>query len=307
MSSNNFFVQKRVLVTGGAGFIGSALVAYLVRQGSSVTVLDNLTTGSMENISGVVKDIVFIHGDITNFQTCLAATQTQSIVFHLAAITSVPETMAQPRICFNTNVKGTYNMLEAARSNRVERFMFSSSAAVYGNFEGQCAENQPCAPQSPYGLSKFIGEQLCNHYYQIFNLRTLCLRYFNVYDDRPSTSGTTNSGTGVYTLFKAAIKNNEPITLFGDGSQSRDFVSVSEIVRANTLLAQLAPQYFDSQPVNIASGNSRSLNDLVNQLKQEYPESQSTIYYQPARSGDIKNSAACINKYRQLQSLLHPS
>jgi UDP-glucose 4-epimerase len=299
MSSNNFFVQKRILVTGGAGFIGSVLVTNLVKQGAFVTVLDNLSSGSMENITSVIKDIVFIHGDITNFQTCLAATQNQSLIFHLAAMASVPESMIQPRMCFNINIKGLYNLLESARMCRSERFIFSSSAAVYGNHEGPCTEQQACTPQSPYGVSKYIGEQLCNHYYALFNVRSLCLRYFNVYDDRP-----INGGTGVYSRFKTAIKNNESVTVFGDGSQSRDFVSVSEIVKANILLAQLPFQHLTGQPINIASGNSQSLTQIIDLLKQENPESTSTICYQPARSGDIQHSAANIEKYRQLQALV---
>ncbi len=297
--SNTFYLQKRVLVTGGAGFIGSHLVDHLVKQGACVSVLDDLSSGSMNNITNVVNDIVFIHGDITSFQTCLAATQNHSIVFHLAAITSVPDSMAQPRLCFNANLKGTYNLLEAARINRVERFMFSSSAAVYGNHENLCSEKDQCQPQSPYGISKLIGEQLCANYYQLFNLRSLCLRYFNVYSPKKQYNTTS-----VYARFRAAFVNNEPLTIFGDGSQTRDFTSVDEVIRANMILAQLPPNYLNSQSVNIASGNSRSINHLVEQLKQEFPTAQTSICYQPARSGDIKNSSADIQKYKQLESLV---
>lgn len=295
--NNMFFLQKRVLITGGAGFIGSQLVEQLVKQGACVSVLDNLSTGTMTNINAVVNDIVFIHGDITSFQTCLVATQNQSVIFHLAAIASVPESMAQPRICFNTNIKGTYNLLEAARINQVKRLVFSSSAAVYGNQENACNESAPCNPQSPYGTSKLMGEQLCAHYFQLFNLHCICPRYFNVY-------GTRKSGTDAYSTFKTALSTNAPITIFGDGSQTRDFTNVNEIIRANLLLAQLPPQHLNGQPVNIASGSTQSLNLFIEKIKQEYPESQSTILYQPARSGDIQHSAACIEKYRQLQTII---
>jgi len=295
--SNTFYLQKRVLVSGGAGFIGSQLVEYLVKQGAMVTVVDDLSTGSMDNIAHVVKDIVFIHGDITSFQTCLASTQGQSVLFHLAAIVSVPDSMLQPRLCFNANIKGTYNLLEAARINRVERFIFSSSAAVYGEHEGECCEQDACKPQSPYGLSKLIGEQLCCHYYELFNVHTLCLRYFNVY-----SANKYQKQTSAYGRFKAAVVNNEPITIFGDGSQMRDFTDVQEIVRANSTLAQLPPGFLNGQPVNIASGQSRSVLSLVEQLKNEFPDSISTLSYQPARAGDIKHSVASVQKYRQLCS-----
>jgi UDP-glucose 4-epimerase len=207
--------------------------------------------------------------------------------------------MAQPRLCFNANIKGTYNLLEAARINHVERVIFSSSAAVYGNHEETCTETDICAPQSPYGISKLIGEQLCQHYYQLFNLHSLCLRYFNVYNVHKY-----HAQKNVYARFKAAILNNEPITLFGDGTQTRDFTSSDEVVRANTILAQLPPHYLTSQPVNIASGHSQSLNDLIEQLKREMPESTSQIRYQPARMGDIKHSAANIQKYHHLQTIV---
>lgn len=298
--NNTFYLQKRVLVTGGAGFIGSHLVDQLVKQGACISVLDDLSTGAMENIKNVVNDIVFIHGDITSFQTCLAATQNQSIIFHLAAITSVPESVTQPRICFNTNIKGTYNMLEATRINHGERFIFSSSAAVYGNHEGICSEEKNCNPQSPYGISKLIGEQLCNHYYQLFNLHSRCLRYFNVYNPRPKITGA-----GVYAAFKTALLTNQPLTIFGDGTQTRDFTNVDEIVKANTIIAQLPPQYLNSQPVNIASGESISLNMLIAQLKNACcPDSQSPVLFKPARNGDIKHSAANIEQYKKLQTLL---
>lgn len=295
--NNTFFLQKRILVTGGAGFIGSHIVEYLVKQGACVSVLDNLSASTMANINTIINDIVFIHGDITSFQTCLVATQNQSIIFHLAAMASVPDSITQPRTCFNANIKGTYNLLEAARINQVKRFIFSSSAAVYGNQENACSETMPCAPQSPYGISKLICEQLCVHYFQLFNLHSICLRYFNVYGER-------KSGTDAYSQFKTALSAHSPITIFGDGTQTRDFVSINEIVRANILLAQLPPTQLNGQPVNIASGNTQSLNLFIEKIKQEYPESQSTILYQPARSGDIQHSAACIDQYKQLQSLI---
>lgn len=294
--SSNFYLQKPVLVTGGAGFIGSHLVEYLLKQGAYVSVLDNLSAGSMENISPVIRDIVFIDGDVTSFQTCLAVTQNQSIIFHLAGLTSVAESVLQPRIYFNNNVKGTYNMLEAARINRVERFLFSSSAAVYGDQQQPCCETMACQPTSPYGLSKLMCEQLCRQYYELFKVYTVCLRYFNVYGPRQHANRL-----GAYMQFKAAMQRNEPITIFGDGLQTRDFVAVYEVAQANALLAQLPLTHLNSQVINIASGTTRSLNDVLAQLKSEFPTYADAITYQPARSGDIKNSAANIDKYKKFK------
>ena len=161
---SNFYQQKSVLVTGGAGFIGSHIVEELVKQGAYVSVLDNLSTGSLENLSSVLNSITVIQGDITSFSSCLAATHNQQIVFHCAAMVSVPESMEKPRLCSKVNVAGRYNMLEASRINHVQRFIFSSSAAVYGNKEKTCTETEPGEPTSPYGFSKLMGEQYCQLY-----------------------------------------------------------------------------------------------------------------------------------------------
>jgi len=297
---SNFYQQKSVLVTGGAGFIGSHIVETLVKQGAFVCVLDNLVTGTLDNLSSVINDITVIQGDITSFSSCLAATHNQQIVFHCAAMVSVPETMKKPRLCNKVNVAGIYNLLEAARINRVERLIFSSSAAVYGNHEGPCIETQACNPTSPYGLSKLIGEQYCHLYCNLFNLHTLCLRYFNVYGKRQNPALQ-----GVYEKFQAAMHANESITVYGDGTQTRDFISVEEVVEANLFLAQLPITYLNGQAVNIASGTSKSLNDLLEKFKKDFPQYTEEIMYKAARSGDIKHSSAAIEKYKKFKELMH--
>ncbi len=295
--NNTFFLQKRVLVTGGAGFIGSRIVEHLVKLGACVSVLDNLSTGNMANINSIVNDVVFIHGDITSFQTCLVATQNQSLIFHLAAMANVPDSITQPRTCFNINVRGTYNILEAARINLVKTVIFSSSAAVYGNSEESCNEDMACNPLSPYGLSKLIGEQLCAHYFQLFNVHSICPRYFNVY-------GARKAGTDLYSTLMEALNTNAPITIFGDGTQTRDFIQVDDVVQANLVLAQLPTAALNGQSVNIASGSPQSLSTFVDKIRQRYPESQSEILYQPARRGDIQHSIASIKKYQELKSII---
>ena len=180
----NDYTNKKVVVTGGAGFIGSHLVEALVNHNAQVIVLDNLTTGTKENLSTIFNKITFIEGDIRNSKTCLQALQGTSIVFHLAAQVSVPESVKNPRFCFETNVSGTFNLLEAAQKNNIKRFIFSSSCAVYGDQKKPCKESLTCHPTSPYAWSKFFGEQLCQQYSETFLLPTLCLRYFNVYGPR---------------------------------------------------------------------------------------------------------------------------
>lgn len=298
---SNFYQQKSVLVTGGAGFIGSHIVEALVKQGAFVCVLDNLSTGTLDNLSSVINDITVIQGDITSFSSCLAATHNQQIVFHCAAMVSVPETMEKPRLCNKVNVAGTFDLLEAARINHVERFIFSSSAAVYGNHEGACNETQTCNPTSPYGLSKLICEQYCHLYCDLFNLHSLCLRYFNVYGKRQNPTLQ-----GVYEKFKAAMNANQPITVYGDGAQTRDFISVEEVVEANLLLAQLPINYLNGQAINVASGSSKSVHDLLGKLKKDFfPQYAQEILYAPARTGDIKYSSAIIEKYKKLKELMH--
>ncbi len=296
---SNFYQQKSVLVTGGAGFIGSHIVENLVRQGAFVCVLDNLSTGSLDNLSSVINNITVIQGDVTSFSSCLAATHNQQIVFHCAAMVSVPESMEKPRLCSKVNVAGTYNLLEAARINRVQRVIFSSSAAVYGNQEKTCAESEPCEPTSPYGFSKLMGEQYCQLYTKLFNLSTLCLRYFNVYGKRQNLRLQ-----GIYEKLRTAMKNDYPITIFGDGEQTRDFISVEEITQANLLLAQLPSSYLNGQAINIATGKNLSVNMLIEKFKSENEQYTNDISYQPARIGDIKHSSAVVEKFKEFKELM---
>ena len=296
---SNFYQQKSVLVTGGAGFIGSHIVEELVKQGAFVCVLDNLSTGSLDNLSSVINNITVIQGDITSFSSCLAATHNQQIVFHCAAMVSVPESMEKPRLCSKVNVAGTYNLLEAARINRVQRVIFSSSAAVYGNLEKPCTESEPCEPTSPYGFSKLMGEQYCQMYNKLFNLSTLCLRYFNVYGKRQNPQLK-----GIYEKIRTAMKNDEPITIFGDGEQTRDFISVEEVTQANLLLAQLPSNYLNGQAVNVATGKNLSINKLIDKFKKEHAEYGQDISYQAARVGDIKHSSATIEKFTKFKELI---
>lgn len=297
MMLTNPYQDVAVLVTGGCGFIGSHLAQALVAQGAEVTILDDCSTGFMRNISHIKDDITFIQGNITDMQTCLEAVQGKQIVFHLAAYISVPGSMTNPALCQSTNIVGTMNMLEACRLAGVERFVLSSSAAVYGPQEGVCVEKMPCAPTSPYGYSKWIGELLCQQYARCFGLKTICLRYFNVYGPRQNSAGAY---AGAVAKFTYNMQYDLPITIFGDGTQTRDFIGVKQVAQANMQLALLDAELMTGQPYNIATGHSISLLELIAQLKKEYPYYKETITFAPARPGDIAHSAADCSAYQAL-------
>jgi UDP-glucose 4-epimerase len=293
----NFYRNKKVIVTGGAGFIGSHLVEKLVSLHAQVTVLDNLHTGTLKNLESVRTQITFIEGDIQNKELCNASLKEAEIVFHLAAQISVPESVIDPEHCFTTNVTGTFNLLEAARIHKIRRLVFSSSCAVYGEQNGPCRETSTCAPASPYAYSKLLGEQLCQQYSTVFNLPTVVLRYFNVFGPRQNPSGQY---AGVIAKFTENMSHNVPITIFGDGTQSRDFVPVHNIVEANLTFAQLPDGLCMGDPINVATGTSSSVLELFHTLKTKFPSYSQELQFAPARVGEIKHSQADCRRYQTL-------
>jgi len=293
--------NKKILITGGAGFIGSHLVDAMIAQGAHVTVLDNLSTGNLENIAQWLNDITFIHADITNYDVCVSATKGQDIVFHLAALVSVVESVEQPLACNAINVLGTINLLQACTINKIDRFIFSSSAAVYGNHEGICSEELVCTPTSPYGLSKLIGEQYCRLYTQSYSLKTICLRYFNVFGPRQNPLAPH---AGFVSRVRYNMAHNLPITIYGDGQQTRDFVPVTAIVKANSAVATIDEQYLDGHALNVGSGKSISLRSMIEHIRQqEFSHYQQPLTFAPARRGDIKHSQADCRKLHELTIL----
>jgi nucleoside-diphosphate-sugar epimerase len=288
MDIKDFYQNKKVLVTGGAGFIGSHLVEKLIELGAQVTVLDNLSTGFLDNLAAVKDQINFIEGDIRSFKKCIAATHEQELIFHEAAFVSAAESVDKPYECYEINVHGTLNILNAMYANQVNRLLFASSAAVYGNTNQTCVEDMECDPESPYGSSKLAGEKYCQQYATKHKLKTLSLRYFNVWGNRQDPSG---GYAAAIAKFKHQMQNNLPITIYGDGTQTRDFIHVSKIVEANLALAAIDDQYFNGQPINLATGLSSTLLEMIEVLKKDYPDYKQEVTFAPERQGDIKHSS----------------
>lgn len=286
-----------VLVTGGCGFIGSHIVQKLVEHGAKVTVIDDLSSGNLANIKNVNHNITFIEKSIVNIDACMQASKGQKFIFHHAAYISVPGSIENPTACHETNVIGTLNLLEAAQKNNVERFVFASSAAVYGQREGICNETMQPNPTSPYGFSKFINELYAYYYAHNYGLNTIGLRYFNVYGSNQNPYGTY---AAVVTKLRHQMAHNENITIFGDGLQTRDFIHVSDVVNANLKLALLDPRHTQGQIFNIATGTSISLLTLLEQLKKQYPDYTGKIVFEAKRAGDVTHSQADCAKYRLL-------
>lgn len=290
-----FYRGKKVLVTGGAGFIGSHIAEALVNLGSHVTIMDNFSTGSLNNLRSVVTNINLMYADITSPYSCLKATTDKDIIFHLAAFVSVPFSIKNPTTCFAVNAQGTKNLLDASTENKVTSFVYSSSSAIYGNKETPCSENDQPNPQSPYAQTKLEGEQFCRKYAQEHGINTVCLRYFNVYGERQNPYGDY---AAVVPKFKNCLLTKKPITIFGDGSQTRDFIHVSKVVDANLKTGMLSNTH--GEIFNIASGKSVNLLDLIKQLEQEVSQPLTDITYKPSRHGDIMKSQANCSKYEKI-------
>jgi nucleoside-diphosphate-sugar epimerase len=297
----HFYHNRKVLVTGGCGFIGSTIAEQLVTLGAHVTILDNLSTGYLRNIESFKDKVVFIQGDIRDKETCIQATHGVKTIFHLAAFVSVPKSVADPELCHTTNIDGTFNILEAARHNAVERVVFSSSSAVYGPTNAACTEDMSCAPISPYGYSKWTGELLCQQYSKVYGIDTVMLRYFNVYGERQDPNAAYAAAMA---KFNHQMKQNLPITIFGDGTQTRDFVPVEQVAESNLLLGMLSAERVSGQAFNIAQGKSISILDLVDRLKHTFPTYTGAVLFGPERPGDVKHTRALVDKYEKTVSVL---
>ncbi len=287
--------MARVLVTGGAGFVGSHLVARLVEQGHQVRVLDDLSTGRLENLAEVHSQIEFLQGDVADPQAAQAATEGVEWVFHHAALASVPLSLERPEDTHRACATGTLVLLEAARRAGVKRFIYAGSSSAYGDQPTAAKrESDPVEPVSPYGAAKLAGEFYCRSFYHSFGLETVVLRYFNIYGPRQDPNGPY---AAVIPRFVQAIVTGGQPVVFGDGTQSRDFVHVSDVVQANLLAAQCpeAP----GRTFNVGSGRSTTLLELIETLGEIF-QRPIRPRFDPPRPGDIHQSLADITLARQV-------
>ena len=286
---------KNVLVTGGAGFIGSHLVDSLVSAGCKVAVLDNLSSGNYANLKHLEGKFAFYRDDIRNQQAINAAAEGCEVIFHLAAIVSVPQTIEDPVESDAVNDTGTLLVLDTARRKKARRVIFSGSCAVYGDDRRlPKQEDMNPKPQSPYAVQKLAGEYYARVYYELYGLEAVALRYFNVYGPRQDP---LSPYSGVISIFMAKALHNEPAVIYGDGNQSRDFIYVQDVVRANLLAA--AAKGVGGQVMNIGTGRSVVIKQLwksICALSGQNLEPE----YAPKRPGDIVKSVAGIGSAKAL-------
>jgi nucleoside-diphosphate-sugar epimerase len=288
-------MTTQYLVTGGAGFIGSHIVSALLERGESVRVFDNLTTGRKSNLKALKADIHFIEGDLRDFDSVREAIRGVEVIFHQAALASVPRSIADPILSLETNINGTQNVLLAARDAGVRRVVYASSSSVYGNMPILPKhEAMPTRPLSPYAVQKLTGELLCGVFTQIYGLETVALRYFNVFGPRQDPD--SEYAAVIPRFLTAIIKGRRPI-VFGDGEQTRDFTYIANVVQANLLAA--SSQDAVGYAINIGCGEQISLNTVL-RIVGELLGIVVTAEYHDARPGDVRDSLADISLAQRL-------
>jgi len=278
--------MQKCLVTGGAGFIGSHIVEALLKRGDQVRVLDNFSTGNPNNLKAVREDIEVIEGDLRNSSDVRDAVKGVDTIFHQAAFVSVPQSVKDPATCFETNVNGTIQLFKLAEEAGVNRIVIASSAAVYGeNPALPLNENATTDPLSPYAASKQVGEIYTKIYTGLLNINVVALRYFNVYGPRQNPN---SDYAAVVPIFIKKMLNEEDPVIYGDGLQSRDFVYIDDVVRANLLAAESSQA--PGQIINICSGIEINLLQLVSSLSGIFNREVQPIY-EKERPGDIYRSS----------------
>lgn len=284
----------RTLVTGGAGFIGSQLVGALCADGHEVRVLDNFSTGHRANLAALAGDLELVEGDIQSYERVHNAVQGCEVVFHQAALPSVPRSVQDPLTSNAANVIGTLNVLLSARDSEVRRVVYASSSSVYGATETLPKhEDLPATPISPYAVAKLAGEGYCRSFSQVYGLETVALRYFNVFGPRQDP---LSQYAAVIPNFITACLDGRAPKVFGDGEQSRDFTFVGDVVRANLLAAEAAG--VSGRCFNIAAGKRITINHLVDAVRSA-TGCEIEAEHQPARPGDVRHSLADLKRARQ--------
>ena len=283
----------KILITGGAGFIGSHSADALLNAGHTVCILDNLLTGSRDNVPAGAE---FVHGDITDAKAAHAAVKGCAAILHLAALVSVPQSLSQPVETFQVNTVGTINLLEAARVNGVRRFMLASTCAIYGSSAGRKCETAPVDPLVPYAASKLMAEQAGQSYAIAFGLEFVAVRYFNVYGPRQRADSPYS---GVIARWCDAVQAGQPCLIYGDGAQTRDFVSVHDVAQANARMVSTPITALQHRLYNVGTGQSVSLNELARALGEAAGAGKVTVEYRAVRAGDIRESLGNAERLRE--------
>jgi len=284
----------RVLVTGGAGFIGSNLVAALLERGDDVRVLDNFSTGSRANLAALGREVEVVEGDLRSYERVHTAVRGTEIVFHEGALGSVPRSVQDPLSSTAVNVEGTLNVLLAARDEGIRRVVAASSSSVYGDGgEFPRVESQAPNPISPYAVAKLAAERFCVSFTRVYGIETVALRYFNVFGPRQDPS---SQYAAVVPRFIRLVADGEPVTVHGDGGQSRDFTYVENVVRANLLAADAAEAV--GRVLNVATGSSETVDTLADTIGRllDRPVEKT---HGPAQPGDVRESWADVSAARE--------
>ena len=284
------------LVTGGAGFIGSHLAAALLANGARVRVIDDLSTGYRENVNEVGGDIDFVHASVADEGALRKALEDVELVFHEAAIPSVPRSVENPRQTHIASVDSTFSLLNAARELKVKRIVYAASSSAYGDQPTlPKVENMLPDPLSPYSVAKLVGEYYCQVFTRVYGLETVSLRYFNVFGPRQDPS---SQYSGVISRFIAALLSGEQPVIYGDGEQSRDFTYIANVIQANLKAAETTKGI--GKVINVANGERITLNELLKELQEITGKTEVAADYRAPRAGDVLHSLADITRAREL-------
>lgn len=284
------------LVTGGAGFIGSHIASALAAAGARVRVIDDLSTGYRENLQEIKGDLDFVQGSLADERTLAKAVEDVELVFHEAAIPSVPRSVENPRQTHVASVESTFSLLLAARDRKVRRLVYAASSSAYGDQPTlPKVETMLPEPLSPYAVAKLVGEHYCQVFTRVYGLETVSLRYFNVFGPRQDPSSTYS---GVVSRFISDLLGGKRPVIYGDGEQSRDFTYIENVVDANLKAAETSKGI--GQVINIANGKRITLNQLLHELKSLTNKPDVSADYQEPRAGDVKHSLADITRAREL-------